>query len=335
MAIETILVNENKPSPLVLALGDLGIETCRTQWQPGPALLDRTSACFVSLYDCISHPLRIYRLRRILRERNIPLVAWNRDAPGYLNKRKWQLDWLEQAQLIDIYLSHALPDERRFAGTQALLHNAAQVENYNLNGATLAQLDRSDHYLYDVSFFGAIDSSRHKEYQKRQKFFSRLASVLIDQGISFNFIDTLRTPLSIAQQISLVQTSRINLNFDAGCEYGSPVGYGLPERCFGIPACGGFLLSDARRHAQDAFDPVSEWAEFRDDGELLTKITHYLSHFDEARAIARQAHVRVMRDHTYRQRALQAVELIENWRESWQKLASRQGQLPFRNVREP
>lgn len=316
MAIKTILVNENKPSPLTLALTKLGIETHRNMWAPEPAILDNISACFVSFYDCISHPLRIFRLRQALRKRNIPLIAWNRDAPGYMNKQEWQLDWLERAQLIDIYLSHALPDERRFARTQVLLHNAAQIDSYNLNGTTLDQLDCPERYLYDVSFFGAIDSSRYKEYEKRQQFFSRLTSALIDKGISFNFIDTLRTPLGLAQQIRLIQTSRINLNFDAGCEYGSAIGYGLPERCFGIPACGGFLLSDYRLHAADAFSLDSEWAQFQDVDDALVKIEYYLAHFSEARSIARQAHARVMRDHTYEQRALSTIGLIENWQES-------------------
>lgn len=324
MAIKTVLINESKPSPLTLALTKLGIETYRDMWAPDPAILDNLSACFVSFYDCISHPLRVFRLRQLLTKRNIPLIAWNRDAPGYMNKPGWKLNWLERAQLIDIYLSHALPDDRRFARTQALLHNAAQVESYNLNGTTLARLDCPENYLYDVSFFGAIDSSRYKEYHKRQIFFSRLSSALIDRGISFNFIDTLRTPLGLAQQIRLIQTSRINLNYDAGCEYGCSIGYGLPERCFGIPACGGFLLSDYRLHAADAFNPDSEWAHFQDSDDALTKIEYYLSHFDEARSIARQAHQRVMRDHTYEQRALHTIGLIENWWES----ASGQRQSP-------
>jgi len=316
MAIKTILINENKPSPLTIALTRLGIETYRNIWTPEAAVLDSISACFVSFYDCISHPLRVFRLHHALRKRNIPLIAWNRDAPGYMNKQEWQLDWLERAQLIDIYLSHALPDERRFAGTQVLLHNAVQTDSYNLSGMTLDQLDRPEHYRYDVSFFGAIDSSRYKEYEKRQVFFSRLASALIDRGISFNFIDTLRTPLGLAQQIKLIQTSRINLNFDAGCEHGSAIGYGLPERCFGIPACGGFLLSDYRLHATDAFSLDSEWAQFRDGNDALAKIEYYLAHFEKTRSIARQSHARVMLDHTYEQRARQTIALIENWRKS-------------------
>ena len=313
MAIEAILVNENKPTPLSLALSKLEIKTHKNMWAPSAQVLDSISACFISFYDCINHPLRVLRLRQILRQRNIPLMAWNRDAPGYMNKAKWQLDLLERAQLIDIYLSHALPDERQFAKTQELLHNAAQVEIYNLNGVSLEQLDINDDYIYDVTFFGAMDGSRYKEYEKRQSFFSQLSSALISQGISFNFIDTLKTPLSASQQVRLIQTSRINLNFDAGCEYGHASGFGLPERCFGIPACGGFLLSDFRLHAEDAFDIGSEWAHFRDLTDAVEKIKYHLSDFGKTRRIARNAHARVMRDHTYRNRALHTLDIIEQW----------------------
>ena len=313
MPTRALLVNENKPSPLTEAFVDLGIDVHRNHWQPSADLLGKVSACFVSFYDCLTHPLRVFRLRRCLAAKGIPLVAWNRDAPGYMNKPGWQLDCLERFKLIDIYASHALPDRRRFAETQILLHNGVNDNIYHLNGTGLDALDDPARYRYDVSFFGAIDASRYKEYVKRQDFFSRLSGALIDRNISFNFIDTLKTPLTAAQQIRLIQTSRINLNFDAGCEYGSAHGYGLPERCFGIPACGGFLLSDFRTHAADAFPPAEEWADFDDFAAALTKIEYYLAHFDEARQIARKAHRRVMREHTYRHRAEQMLAAIEQW----------------------
>ena len=292
----------------------LGQETRHNDWEPSADVLEKTQACFVSFYDCISHPLRILRLKRRIARYNIPLIAWNRDAPGYMNKSAWQLDLLEKHSQLDIYLSHALPDTRQFAPTQILLQNAAQERTYNLNGVSLDELDDPSRYIYDVTFFGAIDASRYKEYRKRQDFFSSLAARLIERNISFNFIDTLNTRLTTEQQIRLIQTSRINLNFDAGCEYGSPHGYGLPERCFGIPACGGFLLSDFRTHAADAFSHPEEWADFRNIDEALDRIEYHLAHFKESRTIARRAHARVFGEHTYKHRATQVLSLIQQWK---------------------
>src|SRR5438045_7710238 len=45
-----------------------------------------------------------------------------------------------------------------------------------------------------------------------------------------------------------------------------------PERCFGVPACGGFLLSDVRKHAAESFIPGVEWADFLDLDDCVAKI---------------------------------------------------------------
>lgn len=316
MTISAILVNENKATPLSDAFDALGVAIVRDQWEPDDGLLQSIGACFVSFYDCLRRPVDIHRLRRRLNDRNIPLVAWNRDAPGYLNKPAYKLWLLERFQPLDIYFSHALPDTRRFAATQVLLHNAANLAAYNLNGRTLDELDDPAHYRWDVSFFGAIDSSRYKEYEARTRFFKQLSEALDKHSISCRIIDTLRTPLSLSEQIELIQSSRISLNFGAGCEYGAAIGYGLPERCFGIPACGGFLLSDYRLHARDAFPGEQEWADFTSLNDAIEKIRFYLAHFDESRTIARNAHRRVIAEHTYADRARQAIRCIEDWKDN-------------------
>lgn len=293
---------------------ELGVEVVRGVPEPDEAMLDRIDACFVSFYDCLKRPLELWRLKRALARRDIPLVVWNRDAPGYMNKAAWRLTLLERAKLIDIYASHALADGRCFAHTQLLLHNAAQTQTYHLGDLRLEDLEDSTRYRYDVGFFGTLAGKRYKEYRARERFFASLAPRLADRGIVHLFIDTQQTPLSPAEQRELIQRTRINLNFGAGCEYDYTTGHGLTERCFGVPACGGFLLSDRRLHAADAFDPGREWAEFRDLDDAVERITYFLAHFGEARAIAARAHARVVREHSYRHRAGEMLAAINAWR---------------------
>jgi len=313
--VRVILDNTLKaPSPLIEAIGLSGVEVIRGVWAPEGALLERIDACFVGIYDCLKRPLDVWRLKRALACRGIPLVVWNRDAPGYMNKAPWRLALLERAKLIDLYASHALADGRRFAHTQLLLHNAAQSGIYNLGGLRLEELDDPARYRYDVGFFGTLAGARYKEYRARAQFFAALAPRLAERGIIHSIIDTQRTPLSPSEQRELVQRTRINLNFGAGCEYGYTVGHGLTERCFGVPACGGFLLSDRRLHAADAFEAGREWAEFQGLDEALERIAYFLERFGEARAIAARAHARVIREHTYGHRAGEMLAAIGSWR---------------------
>jgi len=322
MAVPAILDNMPKaPTALVRAIAQLGVEVQRGHWKPDEALLVRLGACLITLYDCLKRPLEVLRLRRRLVRWGVPLVVWNRDAPGYMGKAPWRLKLLERAQLIDIYASHALADGRRFAPLQVLLPNAVDPERYHLDGRTLEQLRDPRGYRWDVSFFGALDGERYKEYRARARFFAALAARLDALGLRYRFIDTLRSPLSEAEQRRLVQQTRINLSYGAGCEYGVSPGHGLPERAFGIPACGGFLLSDRRLHAKDSFTPGLEWVDFEGLEDAVERIRYFLAHFAEARAIAERAHGRVLREHTYRHRAQTLLALVAQWRAAAQKAA--------------
>ncbi len=74
-----------------------------------------------------------------------------------------------------------------------------------------------------------------------------------------------------------------------------------------MPACGGFLLSDRRRHAAEGF-AQDERAEYDGIDDCASKIRHYLKNFAEARAIAERAQARVARDHGYRNRATRLLD---------------------------
>lgn len=273
---------------------------------------DRLLGGFVWFYDCIRHPVTTWRYRNYLRRHGAPLFAWNQDAPHYLNRAKWRLDWLDRVRLLDIYATHTLADTKRsFSDTTLYLANAADPGRYDLAGKSLADLRNAADYLYDVSFFGAMDGKRYKEMRARQEFFTALAPRLEKLGVRFLFRES--AGMSIADQVTLIQHSRINLNFGASCEYGAAFASGLPERCYGIPAAGGFLLCDKRTHARDDFTPGEDWAEFEGLDDCVERIRYWLAHWDAARDLAERCHARVLGTHTYAHRAEKLHNALLAW----------------------
>ena len=90
---------------------------------------------------------------------------------------------------------------------------------------------------------------------------------------------------------------------------------GLPERCYGIPACGGFLLCDKRTHARDDFTPGDNWAEFDGLDDCVAKIVFWLENFSAARDLAERCHAHVMARHTYAHRAATLHDALLAWHE--------------------
>ena len=275
---------------------------------------ERILGAYTWFYEGLRHPLTVWGMRRFLRRQGIPLFVWNQDAPHYLNRAAWRLDLLDRSRLFDLYATHSLVDSRRrFADSTLYLANAADPTRYHLRGATLDGLRNGAAYEHDVTFFGAMDGLRHKEMRPRQEFFAALGERLAARNIRFLFREA--ADMSIEQQVALIQASRINLNFGASCDFGAPQASGLPERCYGIPACGGFLLCDKRTHARDDFTPGENWAEFDGLDDCVTQIEYWLANFAAARDLAERCHAHVMARHTYAHRAATLHQALLAWHE--------------------
>ncbi|MDK9701972.1 MAG: glycosyltransferase [Sulfuritalea sp.] len=318
MARDHLIINHSWFSPPILqALAARGIALHLDAWGTLPVAGDRLLGAAIWFYDALRHPLNVARLRRLLAQQEVPLFAWNQDAPHYLNRASWRLDLLDRFRLLDIYATHTLVDTRRnFADAVLYFPNAADTQRYNLRGDTGMELARSrdpTQYTWDVSFFGAMDGSRYKEMRGRQKFFAALGERLAARSIRFLFRES--AGMSVEEQVSLIQNSRINLNFGASCDYGAPIASGLPERCYGIPACGGFLLCDRRTHARDDFTPGENWAEFDGLDDCITQIEYWLANFSAARDLAERCHAHVMAHHTYAHRAATLHNALLAWHE--------------------
>lgn len=98
------------------------------------------------------------------------------------------------------------------------------------------------------------------------------------------------------------------------CDHGGTLSWSLPERCYGVPARGGFPTHQRMPARGRRFDPATEWAGFTDLDDCVEKIRYRLAHFEESRRIAEAAHARVMRDHTYEHRARNLIAVARQVR---------------------
>ncbi|MBI5782466.1 MAG: glycosyltransferase [Gammaproteobacteria bacterium] len=317
------IVNYRNFIPIREGLESGGYTVYENLWNPSDEQLYDCEGYLLDMYDAMKRPWETLRLKSRLRRRRIPLIGWNRDAPWNKGAKRRRLWWFRQLRVLDIYMTHSLQGAAAFSSDARYLPNAAWVARYNLAGRTLEELRDTQGYRYDVSFVGTLDAQKYPEFAGRVVFFAELERRLAAFGVSTWFRHGKNMPLP--DQIELIQRSRINLNFGAACDDGPEKSWGLPERCYGVPACGGFLLSDARVHAKDDFDIGKEWVDFANMEDCVGKIRHYLANFSEARDIAECAHRRVFREHTYEHRARTLAAAAREWKARMESSAVQTG----------
>jgi spore maturation protein CgeB len=279
----------------------LGYEVIEDQWRPGGAMLSGLALCAADFVDCARALRRTDGLRRRLARARVPFVALSRDAPFHRGVHPSRLACLRWLKPFDAYAAHSMQDAGRYARRTLYCPNAARESVYRISDAALPALRDPDRYRWDVSFLGNLDAARFREHARRVQFLQALAARLEPLGIRTLFRDS--AGASVEEEVGIIQASRINLSVMAACDAGGATSWGLPERCYGVPAAGGFLLSDRRRHAAEDFAD-DERAEYEDLEDCVRRVRYYLAHFGEARAIAERARARAVRDHGYRNRAV-------------------------------
>jgi hypothetical protein len=82
-------------------------------------------------------------------------------------------------------------------------------------------------------------------------------------------------------------------------------------RLYEATGVGAFLLTEAHSNLAELFEPGVEVGTYRDDDDCLETIARYLDDETGRRTIAAAGQARTLRDHTYRQRAAELVEIVE------------------------
>lgn len=256
---------------------------------------------FSRVFTEIKYPLALYNTLSKLREYAIPYVFWNRDAPwncGMKNWHRWVLNYMNP---LDIYFTHS-GQESLPCQVSCYLPNAAR-DAYRFIG-DLNELSKEQGYLYDICFMGAFSNNKRIGCIQRRLFIDELQEFLKKRHIHprIKIIDTSIEKLSLDEQLYLIQHSKINLNYGANCDLPNQPSWGLPERVFGIPASGGFLLTEYRACLPHTF-AEGTYDTFLDTEECVEKINFYLNNFDILRARADRLHQEILEKHMYSNRA--------------------------------
>ncbi|RJP79183.1 MAG: hypothetical protein C4524_05655 [Candidatus Zixiibacteriota bacterium] len=87
----------------------------------------------------------------------------------------------------------------------------------------------------------------------------------------------------------------------------------LNQRCYDVPAAGGFLLTDDQPALAEQFEPGREAVTFASPDELADKWRYYRSHPAEREQIVRRGRERALKQHTYRHRLGEMLEAAGRW----------------------
>ncbi len=305
-----ILLNyKNPPKRLIEAFEALGHQVFWSFWEARKIEEYKIDAVIFETKPILKKEIKFLIFSFWLKRKKIVRITWCLDWPN-VGASLWKVKLLLKLPLLEIFASHDIHGLESRSISIKYLPNAAWTSKYNLRGHSLTEMRDPDFYWFDVSFLGNLNYQNHPEHQERFFFLQKLGEILTREKITYKFLDS--RYLSFEEQVQIIQRSRINLNIGAAADGQRRRSWGLPERCYGIPACGGFLLSEERRHAAQDFVLGEELITFKNLEDCLEKIKYYLKNFAEARWIAENAHKRVYNEHTYYHRAEKIIKLIED-----------------------
>lgn len=96
----------------------------------------------------------------------------------------------------------------------------------------------------------------------------------------------------------------LNRHLDAAEEYANNM------RLYEATGVGALLITDAKRNLRDLFEPGREVDTYTSEEELVEKVRYYLGAEDARRRVARAGQERTLREHTYRERMAELVEIL-------------------------
>jgi len=310
-----IITTHSSTHPLVKALRTEGEDVLLANGVHSALRLFELNRCrgyYGDLKTDLKNPIALCRFSRALRSRKVPYIYWNRDAPWNEGMKLHRIALLRALKPVDIYLAHSAQKANRYAKQCFYFPNAA--DDFYYENVDLDLLRNEDAYTFDVSFIGAISNSEWRSCRQRLDFMAALHNKIKKAipDIKFNIVDTCSKKILISDQIKIIRSSKINLNFGAICDMPGNPSWGLPERVFGIPAAGGFLLTDFRKMIANTFQN-NQVDVFYDLNQCAEMIVYYLSNFNHLRDRAESLHHHVIQFHTYSERAKTLLHQLSSY----------------------
>lgn len=176
--------------------------------------------------------------------------------------------------------------------------------------------DERAQYGSPVTFVGTVIPSREKALETVREFGLKIWGPPRNPWGTW---DPERSPLGSHWQrrsaygheaVKIYAASDITL--DIHFSFGEPLPiYNVTARVFEVPACGGFLLTNACDQLDRFYSIGTEMVSYRTLDEFTRLTAHYLAHPEERREIAARAHRRARDEHTFKRRLEQMFELLE------------------------
>lgn len=141
---------------------------------------------------------------------------------------------------------------------------------------------------------------------------SRLVGKLTKAGQYFNipYLKQLQKPsLELNDEAKIYASSKILVNLHE--DYQRTYGGDCNERTFKVPFCGGLEVVDDVAVIRDYFKEGKEIVIAKNKQDWFDRIKYYYDHPAEAKKIAEAGKKRVLKDHTYHNRAQQFIELLK------------------------
>jgi hypothetical protein len=165
----------------------------------------------------------------------------------------------------------------------------------------------------DVSFVGSLSSHHGSRLKWLEQICREVPVQVWGQGV-----DSLPKESSIRRayrgtawgldMFRVLVGSRISLNHHIEISEA----YANNMRLYETTGVGTLLLTDWKQNLAEMFEPGTEVAVYRTPEECVETIRYYLDHEAEWDRVARAGQARTLREHTYRQRMGQLVELVES-----------------------
>ncbi|MFC2051115.1 glycosyltransferase [Chloroflexota bacterium] len=168
---------------------------------------------------------------------------------------------------------------------------------------------------YDVSFVGSRRADRQQYLDEIEH--KNLPFHLFGEGWG-RFV-------SYEEMIDIFWASKINLNFSKTYEF---MKLGIKARIFEVCLAGGFLLTEYFPGIEDYFEIDKEIVCFHNPEEMIDKVSYYLVHDEERRAIAQAGWKRATNEYTSFHMLSRVFQEIEEASTIGQKSNPKQLKMP-------
>lgn len=153
---------------------------------------------------------------------------------------------------------------------------------------------------YDLKLYG-------QDWNSKDKFVGFATKV--GQYYNLPVLKSLQKPsLKLGDEAKIYASSKILVNIHE--DYQRQYGGDCNERTFKIPFCGGLEITDEVEIINEYFVEDKEIVIAKNKDEWFEKIRYYYDNPSKAKKIAQAGRKRVLKDHTYHNRAQQIIDLI-------------------------